>query len=139
MIKLYLNITAMKIQVTITTFNRAAFMYRESNCFALLRSGIGLKKTRATYSTNRDLITRVFPRLAPVARICFEFSLVRFVRQTQGKKLAARWYQFSRGHILIWFGKLPAPVTDLFDCDTFSAPLIGFDILLFQFQEGNNF
>ena len=49
--------------------------------FALLRSVIGLE-TRATLSTNqiktktnRELVTRVFPRLRPVTCIHFEFSL----------------------------------------------------------------
>ena len=59
---------------------------------AVLRSMISFLKTRAIYSTNqmqnqkqtrpgawRDLVARVFPRLAPVTCIFFEFSLVRFV------------------------------------------------------------
>ena len=34
---------------------------------------------RCKIKTNRDLATRVFPRLAPVMCICSEFSLVHFV------------------------------------------------------------
>ena len=39
------------------------------------QSMIGLKISK----TSRDLVARVFPRLAPVTYICFEFSLVHFV------------------------------------------------------------
>ena len=48
---------------------------------------IGLKNSPASFLTNQmqnqnhdlDMVTRVFPRLAPVTCICFEFSLVHFV------------------------------------------------------------
>ena len=54
------------------------------NCFgfALLRSVIGLKKLapptqpiRYKTKTNRDLVARIFPRLAQVTCICFGLSL----------------------------------------------------------------
>ena len=34
---------------------------------------------RCKTKTNSDLITRVFPRVTPVTRICFAFSLVHYV------------------------------------------------------------
>ena len=62
-------------------FNRVLKVILSCFGFALLRSVIGLKKPptqpiRCKTKTNRDLVTRIFPRLAQVTCICFEFSLV---------------------------------------------------------------
>ena len=69
-----------------TVFNRVSKVIRNCFGFSLLRSVIGLKKLappsqpiRCKTNTNRDLVTRVLPRLPPVTCICSEFSLVHCV------------------------------------------------------------
>ena len=59
---------------------------RPLNCFGFALLSYEIKNLtppsqpiRYKTKTNRDLVTRVFPRLASVTHIFFEFSLVRFV------------------------------------------------------------
>ena len=91
-------------------FKRVSKVIR--NCFGvtLLRSMIGLKKLappsqpiRNKTKTNRDLVARVFSRLAPVTCICFKFSLVRSVVYACCK------FQIFRVYIIIWYHNTSQP------------------------------
>ena len=70
-----------------------------------------LQKSRANFLTNHDLLDHVFPRLAPVTCICYEFSeiLIRICRdwlqnlaplsqpiRSKTKTIMICWIMFSR-------------------------------------------
>ena len=92
------------------TLNREGFQLIVESKYAfvsvLLYSAIWLvRKTRATFLTNQicqtksncDLVARVFPRLASVTCICFEFSLVHCA------VYAVRLLWLARVITLVWF------------------------------------
>ena len=63
-------------------FNRVSKVILDDIDFALLRSVIGLETSRQSYAklklitTNRNLVTRIFPRFRPLTCVYFEFILI---------------------------------------------------------------